>query len=499
MTEPLEPRHLDRSPMLSGLETLLQESDFAWSLDLIGEDQAGKLATLTGDLRRGVSTTGDGKRITFGFSYLGTESAIAWANACRDRLYPVMKQSIDSFDRRWRSIREILGGKPYHYVSLGPGDGQKDEVILKDLMRDNAQLCYVAVDMSTEMLRLGVPSLIRALQLSSRVLSVQLDFSSKDNVAELRHVLDALFGEEAVLFSLLGNTLTNFENDTELLRMLAGQLLRPQDRFILEVATTQQLDESLAQEAAEEYRRSHIFREFITSALMHYTDLRIDMDNILFQGGVEGERALLIKVVYQNRIGRDIRITLPDRTDVSFPQLDTIRLCVSRKYMRDRLGSLLVESGVHALDSNHFYFDGGAHNGPGFGMDLLVLRAGSETTRPEHTMIAELLWRTHDDTPAAWGKVLRQATPAPDPIKIAPDTVAEPSAGAEQRLIDVDTARLWNLVEELSPRQWTLLQTLFTDNPQPTLLRRGCTCRRNPARRNRLHPGAGLATAATQA
>lgn len=63
----------DLSPVLNGLEALLRETDFAWSLDLIGEDQAGKLATLTGDIRRGVSTTGDGKRITSVFSYLGTE------------------------------------------------------------------------------------------------------------------------------------------------------------------------------------------------------------------------------------------------------------------------------------------------------------------------------------------------------------------------------------------------------------------------------------------
>jgi uncharacterized SAM-dependent methyltransferase len=380
----------DRSPVLNGLEALLRETDFAWSLDLIGEDQAGKLATLTGDLRRGVSTTGDGKRITSGFSYLGTEPAIAWANACRDRLYPVMKQSIDSFDRRWRSIREVLGGKPYHYVSLGPGDGQKDEVILKDLMRDNAQLCYVAVDMSTEMLRLGVPALIRELQLSSRVLSVQLDFSSKDNVAELRHVLNVLFGEEAVLFSLLGNTMANFENDTELLRMLAEQLLRPQDRFILEVATTQHLDESLAQEAAEEYGRSRTFREFITSALMHYTDLRIDMDSVLFQGGVEEERALLVKFIYQNRTGEDIRITLPDRTDVSFPRLDTVRLCVSRKYMRGCLESLLAESGAHQVASSHFDFSGGAHNGLGFGMALLVLTADSKTVGQGRNMVGKI-------------------------------------------------------------------------------------------------------------
>lgn len=96
--------------------------------------------TLTGDFRR-ISTTGDGKRIKSGFSYLGTESAIAWVNACRDPLYPVMKESIESFDLRWCSIRPSLAGETYHYVSLGSVNGQKDAVILQDFRRDNANLC----------------------------------------------------------------------------------------------------------------------------------------------------------------------------------------------------------------------------------------------------------------------------------------------------------------------------------------------------------------------
>src|SRR5690348_12456479 len=91
---------LDRSPVTSHLHEILDSTDFGWLLGLIGEDQAGKLATLTADLRRRLSADGDGKRIASGFSYLGAESAIAWANACRDYLYPVMKESIESFDRR---------------------------------------------------------------------------------------------------------------------------------------------------------------------------------------------------------------------------------------------------------------------------------------------------------------------------------------------------------------------------------------------------------------
>jgi L-histidine Nalpha-methyltransferase len=388
-----ETLRLNRSPIMSGLEIMLQETDFSWSLGLIGEDQAGKLATLTGDLRRRVSRTGDGKRITSGFSYLGAEPAIAWANACRDPLYPVMKKSIESFDQRWCDIRASLEGKPYHYVSLGLGDGQKDAVILQDLRRDNPKLCYVAIDMSTEMLRLGVHTLTRQLRLGrSHILPVQLDFSSRNNVAELRRLLSGLFGEEAVLFSLLGNTMANFDNDTELLRMLAEQLLRPKDRLVLEVATTRQLDETMAQEAAEEYGHSRTFCEFVTSALMHYTDLHIDMDSILFQCEIEEGRALLIKGMYQNRTGRKIRMTLPDRTNVSFPQEDTVRLFISRKYARQHLDSLLASSGVHKLHSSHFDFDGGAHTGLQFGMDLLVLMIDSETVGPGRTIVGEI-WR----------------------------------------------------------------------------------------------------------
>ena len=71
-----EPVHVIRK-----LEKALVDDDFSWSLLLVGEDQTDKLATLTGDLRGGYSTTGDGKQISSGFSYWGIGPTIAWANA----------------------------------------------------------------------------------------------------------------------------------------------------------------------------------------------------------------------------------------------------------------------------------------------------------------------------------------------------------------------------------------------------------------------------------
>ena len=105
---PAEPLHAGHRNLIHSLVAVLDETDFAWSLGLVGEDQAAKLALLTGDLRRPESSTGDGKRITSGFSYLGVEPAIAWVTACSDRLYPVMRQSIESFGQRWHEVRPAL-------------------------------------------------------------------------------------------------------------------------------------------------------------------------------------------------------------------------------------------------------------------------------------------------------------------------------------------------------------------------------------------------------
>lgn len=65
-------------------------------------------------------------------------------------------------------------------------------------------------------------------------------------------------------------------------------------------------------------------------------------------------------------------------------------------------------------------------------------------------------------------EILRQAKLTPDRFDAVADTVADPLADPEQRVIDADTSRrLWNLVAELPPRRRTLLRALFADDPRP--------------------------------
>lgn len=381
------------APVMATMKNAIEANAHPWSFCLVGEDVERKLQDLATDLTREMSVTGDGKRIASGFAYWGVEPTFAWARACADPLYPVMKESIESFTNGWHEIRQNLAKERYHYVSLGPGTGKKDASIIRDLVRRNPQLCYLPIDMSAEMLRLAVRGPIRHTGLpADRILPMQLDFSNRTSLAALWTLLRSLAGDEPILFSLLGNTLANFDDDSELLAALTAEL-RPQDRLMLEAATADQLDDELATAAAMEYRQSRSFCEFATSALLRHTNLRIDdMAALVFHGAVESERSLLVKVLYQNQTGQPIRFTLlPSRTSGRLPAGDTIRLYLSRKYTTTGLKAVLSDCNLVELAAAHSYFVGDRAR-RSFGMSLMLVAPGTEHLPVRPYQSADDLW-----------------------------------------------------------------------------------------------------------
>ncbi|MEV4263084.1 L-histidine N(alpha)-methyltransferase [Kribbella sp. NPDC049584] len=378
-------------PVIRKLEHALADDDFAWSLLLVGEDQTDKLATLTGDLRGPVSTTGDGKQITSGFSYWGIGPTIAWANATNDPFYLVMKAGAESFLRHWRKVRPHVENGGFHLVSLGVGTGVKDRTILSDMLRNNRDMYYIPVDMSSEMLRMGTLEPVRGARFPvSQVLPVQLDFSIADNMDELTQMLARLVGNDPILFTLTGNTLANFESDEELLSILTG-VLRPQDRLLLEVASTTRLDQETADAAADEYHQTRAFAEFVTSALRYNTDLKINNDRVKFIGEVEDEDALLVKILWQNDTDAEIRMELPDHTEVVLPIGDTIRLYTTRKYSTARLKRLTEACRLTPVEAIQSQFRYTRRPNP-FGLELLLLApdAAGETAHS----LADDIWAT---------------------------------------------------------------------------------------------------------
>jgi L-histidine N-alpha-methyltransferase len=317
-------------------------------LELERADATARFVGLTRDLSRAFDPTGAGKRITAGHAYAGLGSAAAWASVCRDPLGGAPRLSVKSFATRWREIRAHVPAEPCHYVSLGPGDGLKDGVVLAGLARANRDLCYLPVDTSDELLHLAVRGLVRRLGLpADRVMSLPWDFSLRESATALRRLLDELFGATPVMFSLLGNTIAQFDDDAAVLGLVARELLRPGDRLLLEVEATTALNNGLAALAADEQALSPAFGEFVISALRQHTGLAVDRECVELLGSVENDRALLVKTVY--RSDEDVVMTLPNGAGVRFDFDDTVRLALSRKYSPEGLAELVDGAGLNIV------------------------------------------------------------------------------------------------------------------------------------------------------
>jgi hypothetical protein len=322
----------------------IDRAALGWTMCFIGEDQSDKLAQLTEDLSEPFSNCGDGKRFASGFSYWGIGPTLAWARACTDPMYVVMKRSIETFSERWEACAGALAHGALHYVSLGIGTGQKDRTVLRWLLDRNPDCKFFPVDMSGEMLRVGIAECLKNTDIRrSRVLPIQIDFSTRNNAHAIRGVVTSVVGDHPVLYSLLGNTLANFDDDQDLLAIVAG-ILRPQDRLMLEVATTEQVSGEAAGRVATEYRKSESFLSFVTAALDHYTSLTVQRDWVGFEPrALEG--ALEVRIVYRNRGTEPLKTKVPTGRHIVVEPNETIRLYLTRKYAQSHIDAMAATAG----------------------------------------------------------------------------------------------------------------------------------------------------------
>ncbi len=313
-------------------------SEFDWSVCLLGQDQTEALAVLDRALA-GDPETGAGKRVPSGLSYWGLGPTNAWVSACDDP-HLVMRRpgrSLQSFHRSWTKLWPHLSDQGYHHVSLGPGTGKKDRIVLEALMSQHPDLLYVPVDMSIDMLKQCLDA-TDGVSPTMQTFPVNLDFSNIFNIGELRTLMNQLVGSEPILYSLLGNTLANFDDDRELLHNV-GELLRPQDRLALELAVTEELA-GRERLAWREYSGSTRFKEFVTATLRQNSDISIPdpSEAVRFHGVVEPGHAIRVEVYYD---AVDSATILLSNAPIRFPAGDTIRLLLTRKYAVDGIDAML--------------------------------------------------------------------------------------------------------------------------------------------------------------
>ncbi|MBO3745392.1 L-histidine N(alpha)-methyltransferase [Streptosporangiaceae bacterium NEAU-GS5] len=332
--------------LLVRLERTLAErgrQDRWWSLNLEGEDPRQFLSELVMGLK---GASGE-KKIENRHRYIGLRPTIAWLQSCRDPSYPVMYDSLESFARLWDRCQDALDSEtPYHYVSLGVGDGDKDRHVIDRLGLDGSGRFYLGIDISSHMLRLGTRETSR--RLPGRLLPIELDFEGAASIRVLRELLDSLVGDEPILFSLLGNTLGNVDRDLEFTRNLT-MLLNPQDRLAIEVGTTDRLDAATAGEAARERDVSRSYKEFATAALGMYTNLSIDTNWLEFSGSIEDGHAVRVEGRYVNKSGQPIMMMLPNGEAIPYLPDEGIRVLLGRKYFLEGLLAHLADADLSEL------------------------------------------------------------------------------------------------------------------------------------------------------
>jgi uncharacterized SAM-dependent methyltransferase len=362
-------------------EALGSGRDSRWALVLSGEKPTDLIKELIHDLAIPHS-----RKVATKFSYIGMTAAIAWANACSDWFYPVMRDSIDAFDRYWRPILPLVRDVGYHYVSLGVGTGQKDRVVL-GLHSLHPTMLYIPVDISAEMIRLGIDETKKLTGL--RMMPVHLDFSVTAHLEDLKQLVHRLVDDEPVIYSLLGNTVANIDEDSELLGSI-GDMLRPQDRLLLEVSTTSEINDEALDEARAEYSISETYKIHATSALSQFTDLAIDNKMLIFRAEKEDESTIRIETQYENATGEPVVVTLPDhRTQIDFAPEETIRVTLSRKYLPSGVDKLIAEAGLTRLSEPPAPRPGRTRR-PVFSRDLMLL-AKTPPAPPKPSVADELL------------------------------------------------------------------------------------------------------------
>jgi hypothetical protein len=183
----------------------------------------------------------DGCMLACKFSYATERGTQHWLRLCEDPLYTVFTESVQLFSAKATEILAICGeafltAAP-DVISLGPGNGYKDRLILSALAREldhrgvPDSVFYYPIDVSLPMLSAAQRTILQdvSLQRRVRIKAIHSDFV---NITAFRPVFD--YRPEPNLFLFLGNTLGNIQDEINFLQRVRSAM-HPGDVLILEV------------------------------------------------------------------------------------------------------------------------------------------------------------------------------------------------------------------------------------------------------------------------
>lgn len=172
------------------------------------------------------------------YSYLTDSGFHHWMQLTHDPEYRYFAESVHYFrehsGRTTDAVLDAIGTPDVDFVSLGPGDGQKDLLLLRSLanrVSDVRALYYYPFDVNLSMISsavrwIGGDARLRRI----KVKAILANFDSLAQFAPIFHYRGA-----ANVLSLLGNTLGNFTDERGFLERIFYGAMLPGDVLLLEV------------------------------------------------------------------------------------------------------------------------------------------------------------------------------------------------------------------------------------------------------------------------
>jgi len=357
------------------LGAIIDNARLGWTLFFVGESEAKQLIELTRLLQKPKSLNGTGKKFNSGFAYWGIGPTLAWYFAVKDIYYYVMHEGIKQFNITWENIYNDLPNSNYHYVSLGAGTGEKDSSVYSSLINKNPNSRYFPIDMTYEMLRIAVGEVTSSRNVKrSKILPIKINFTNPKFQRSIRSIFNKMLEKKPILFSLLGNTLANFEDDILELEYIIKNLLNIGDLLLIELAHSNGTAQEYQQEMIGEYYSSESLRRFHTSALLQNTDLDIDLNSIEYLCKSNKALNLELKIIYKNKSEEKNTVNILGGKSFTFEKNDTIRLYLTRKYTDQGIERLFKNLPLERISEHYLRNDNLGSKSEKFGLATILFK-----------------------------------------------------------------------------------------------------------------------------
>ncbi len=285
-------------------------------------------------------------------SYWGKKEAQEWINVCKSEDYEVYEKGVELLKKNVIPKLDILkdaAKKGLNFLSLGIGNGVKDQLILEALLK-LFKIRYFPVDISLDMINAGIKNM-------------SVDVETVGFISDFRFLRDI---SERIrqnyypchLISILGNTIGNF-GQIEILNNLRKGMSK-KDFLLIEITMRKETGSKMHSEDLthilesynNEYYKSFVFAP-LEKAGFRRTDGIIEVEY-----GPNQFYPKLYSIEIWFRLKKD-KVAHYAGEDIVFKKDERILLYVSHKYTRENILELLDGNGFEVVkfipsDDNYY-------------------------------------------------------------------------------------------------------------------------------------------------